>query len=58
MFYMYVQIMTAPPSSTAAPSSGYGPPAPDIDIDLDIDLGTPENPIDDINLGEFKGTGS
>jgi hypothetical protein len=41
-----MKVPAPPPSTTSAPSYG-----PAIDIDLDIDLGTPDNPIDDINLG-------
>jgi hypothetical protein len=43
-----MKVPAPPPSSTSAPSYG-----PAIDIDLDIDLGTPDNPIDDINLGRI-----
>ena len=44
--------MKSPVVTLPVPSStiGYGPA---IDIDLDIDIGTLENPIDDINLGEI-----
>jgi hypothetical protein len=43
-----MKVPAPPPSTSSAPSYG-----PAIDIDLDIDLGTPDNPIDDINLGRI-----
>jgi hypothetical protein len=44
-----MKVPAPPPATTSAPSYG-----PAIDIDLDIDLGTPDNPIDDINLGRIS----